>query len=201
MPPSPLPRVDRFRFELPESLRMTSAAPQVLARGRYIQLIREGHWEYADRVKGRCAVAIAAVTANQELVLTQQYRIPLKKIVIDLAAGLVGDEAGAEHEADQPAAERELLEETGYASDDWVRVFTGPLSAGMTTELVTFFVARNARKVGAGGGAGNEDITQHVVPLQSLLDWLRARTDEGILIDPKIYAAVGMLHLLEMQRH
>lgn len=168
---------------------------ETLHRGVYLQLLKQGRWEYADRVRGREAVAIVAITDKQELILTEQYRVPLRKQVIDLAAGLVGDVAGDEEEQARIAAERELLEETGYVAKTWEYVFTGPLSAGMTTELVSFFVARSAKQVGPGGGDGTEGIQVHKVPLGKLEVWLRRKGTSRRLIDPKIYAAVGILQL------
>jgi len=67
------------------------------------------------------AVAIAAFTKDDKMVLTRQYRHPLRKIIHDLPAG--GIHIG---EKPQQAALRELEEETGYTTDS----FSG--SAGST---------------------------------------------------------------------
>ncbi|HEV7223072.1 MAG TPA: NUDIX hydrolase, partial [Pirellulales bacterium] len=86
----------------------------ILAAGRHLQLVQQGHWEYADRTSAREAVVLAAVTDERQLLLVEQYRIPVGRRVIELPAGLVGDIAGEEDERLETAAGRELLEETGY---------------------------------------------------------------------------------------
>ncbi len=49
----------------------------VLAQGKYLQLIRDQHWEYVHRSKGVGATAIIALTKKRELLLVEQFRIPL----------------------------------------------------------------------------------------------------------------------------
>ena len=48
---------------------------------------------------------LVAVTIDGKLLLTEQYRIPVGRSVIELPAGLVGDEAGQEQEALATAAQ------------------------------------------------------------------------------------------------
>ena len=45
------------------------------------------------------------------------------------------------------AAKRELLEETGYESDDWEFLLSVPSNATMADNYANLFVARNCRKV------------------------------------------------------
>ena len=104
-------------------------------------------------------VAIIAVTDDGKLLLVEQDRPPVGRRVIELPAGLAGDENGAEHEDLATAARRELREETGYDAAEMVRVAAGPPSAGMTDEVITLFRARGLRKVDDAGGVGSEQIT------------------------------------------
>ena len=66
----------------------------------------------------------------------------------------------------------------------------GPSSAGLATEVYAMFLARDARRVAAGGGDDKEDITVHVVPLAEAADWLSARCRAGLMVDPKVYAGL-----------
>lgn len=161
---------------------------RILAEGRFVRMVKEGGWEWAERVRVAGVVAVAPVTPDNRLVLTEQYRRPVDARVIDLPAGLAGDVAGAEDEPLLVAARRELMEETGYESDRWELLTEGPTSPGMTNEMITFFLARNAQRTGSGGGDGSEDIEVHAVPLDTLHPWLEAKRAAGVLIDPKAYA-------------
>lgn len=60
-------------------------------------------------------VTVTAVTEDERLVLVRQYRFGAAEFTTELPAGLVNP--GEPH---REAALRELREETGYTSDDWV---------------------------------------------------------------------------------
>ena len=162
----------------------------VLGAGRHLRLVADDGWEYVERTNATGVVVVAAVTEDRKLVLTEQYRRPVNRRVIDLAAGLAGDVPGAESEDLATAAKRELLEETGFAAGEMVLLAEGPSSAGLTSEVVTFFLATDLTKVGPGGGDTTEDINVHLVPLDSVDDWLSQRRAQGLHIDPKIYLAL-----------
>jgi ADP-ribose pyrophosphatase len=163
---------------------------EVLAAGKYLQLVKRGHWEYADRHTCTGAVAIVAIADDRRLLLVEQFRVPLQQNVIELPAGLVGDVPGGEHEEMAEAARRELVEETGYEARHMRWLTRGPSSAGLTSEVVDFFLATGLARVGAGGGDHHEDIVVHEVPLDEVRPWLKRIVDEGKLIDPKVYAGL-----------
>jgi ADP-ribose pyrophosphatase len=174
-----------------------SAEPAVtLAQGKYLRLVSQGTWEYADRLRARGAVLIVAVTPERKLLFVEQYRIPLGCRAIELPAGLVGDIPGEEHEALQIAAERELLEETGYTATEWQWLMTGPSSPGMCTELMSLFLAKNLSREHAGGGDATEDIIVHEISLDDVPAWLHEQYKSGKAIDTKVYA--GMYFALHM---
>ncbi|HYG35224.1 MAG TPA: NUDIX hydrolase [Clostridia bacterium] len=162
----------------------------VLFTGRFLSLVKEGHWEYANRVNATGAAIIVAVTEERKLLLVEQYRIPCHARTIELPAGIIGDEPEAAHELHAEAARRELLEETGYAAGEIEPLTTGPASSGLTSELVTLFRASKLRRTGKGGGVAQEDITVHEVPLEEVHDWLEQRAAAGVLVDPKVYAGL-----------
>ncbi len=174
--------------------------PEVLATGKYLRLVARGHWEYADRVNSTGAVMIVAVTNERRLVLVEQYRIPLGQPVIELPAGLVGDAPEHGTESLAATARRELLEETGYEAAEMVEMLSGPTSAGLSTEVVTFFSATGLRRLHDGGGIEHEQITVHEVPLDTLWMWLADRAAQGVAIDPKILAGAYLLEHLEEHR-
>ena len=157
--------------------------------GRFLGLKERDRWEYAFRTNASGVVVLVPVTDAGELVLVEQYRIPVNSRVMELPAGLVGDSGNAE-ETFKTAAQRELIEETGYSATRLEELLTSPSTPGMADEMITIFFASGLERVGPGGGDGNEDITVHHVPIESAVEWLQARQAEGILLDPKIYAGL-----------
>ena len=171
---------------------MKKSPGRVLGEGKYLRLLDRDGWEYVERHNVCGIVAIVAITDSRRLVLVEQHRAALDARVIELPAGLVGDLAGAEHEDLAVAARRELLEETGYEAARLELVFHGPLAAGLSSSLITYFRARGLKKVHAGGGDENEEIFVHEVPLASADAWLAAQRARGCYVDPRLYVA---LHL------
>jgi ADP-ribose pyrophosphatase len=166
---------------------------EILYDGKYLRLMRTGHWEYAERV-GICGiVGIVAVTPEGALLLVEQHRPPVHAPVIELPAGLAGDHPGTDNEALADAAARELLEETGYAAETMTLLTAGPPSAGTTSEVITLFRADGLRRAGDGGGDHTESITVHAVPLPEVPAWLEARRQAGALIDQRIYTGLWFL--------
>ena len=164
-----------------------------LCSGRFLDLVQEGHWEYAHRSNATGAAIILAVTNDRKIVLVEQYRIPVHARTIELPAGIIGDEPEAGDESHADAARRELEEETGYAAQKMVALTTSPASSGVTSEIVTLFHASGLEKVGAGGGVAHEEITVHEIPLDQVDQWLSEQATAGRLIDSKIYASLYFL--------
>ncbi len=160
---------------------------RVLIEGKFLRMVVQSGWEWVERTNATGAAVIAAVTDDQCLVLVEQYRIPLACRVIDLPAGLSGDDPDAAGEETIDAARRELFEETGYEGGQWQFILHGPASPGLTTEAYSLFVVRGAKRTGTGGGDARENIEVHTVPLAGLDAWLDAKRRSGVVIDPKIY--------------
>lgn len=163
---------------------------RLLYEGEFIRAMRRGHWEYVERVRQIAAVMIVAVTPENELLLIEQYRPPVAGRVLELPAGLAGDIPGSEDEALLVAARRELLEETGYEAESWTVTTSGPTSPGLANEMVTIFLARELRRVHDGGGDESEDIVVHAVPLEGIEGWLERKAEEGLQVEPRIYAGI-----------
>ena len=119
---------------------------KILAQGRHLRFVSRDGWEFAERPHVTGIVVIVAVTPEDKLILVEQYRPPVGRRVLELPAGLAGDIDGAEDEDLSEAARRELLEETGYQAKSFVRLCEGPSSAGICSEVLTFFRRRDSRK-------------------------------------------------------
>lgn len=170
---------------------MRAKEDEVLAEGRFMGLARTGQWEYAYRVGTDGAVVLIAVTPEERLLLVEQFRPALRKRVLELPAGLSGDDEEKRGEALAEAAQRELIEETGYRAGRMIELRSGPASAGLSSETMTFFLAEDLEKVGAGGGDAQEDIVVHEVPLGEVERWLEEYSEEtGCLVDLKIFSGL-----------
>lgn len=168
-------------------------AREIMAEGRYLRLVKEDGWEWVERTGVTGVVVVAALTEEGRVLFVEQHRHPVGTSVIEMPAGLAGDIAGKEEEDLADAARRELEEETGYTADRMERVCGGPVSAGLSNEVLTFFRAVGVRKIGDGGGDGTEEITVHEIPLADAPSWLAQREREGVPADPKVY--VGLFFL------
>lgn len=169
-----------------------SSEPVVVAEGKFVRFLVKDGWEYVERPNCTGAVIIVGVTDAGRLVLTEQFRIPVGKPVIEFPAGLIGDEGQGKEDLTQ-AARRELLEETGYEAKRILPLAGGPTSAGLTNELVWLVQAVGLTKRSAGGGETDERITVHEVPLGEVERWLCQQEQRGKLVDPKVYAGLYLL--------
>ena len=163
---------------------------ETLYGGKFLSLVREGRWEYCERVNKTGAVMIFSCTPEGNVLLVEEYRPPIGQQSLCFPAGLSGDEGP---ESDAVAAQRELLEETGYEAAEMLYLFTGPSSPGLTSETVSFYLATGLRKVAQGGGVDNENITVHEVPLDTIDTWLAEQVAQGKALDPRIYTGLYFL--------
>lgn len=174
--------------------------PRTLYAGRYLSLRERDGWEFASRSNASAVAVLIAVTDADEILLVEQYRVPVECTVIELPAGLVGD-GNDPDEGILTAARRELLEETGYAAQRFTTEMSCPSSAGMSDEIISFVRASGLQRVNAGGGDSSEDITVHRVPLHQADAWIAERLQQGIPIDPKIFTALYWLRRDGLQPH
>lgn len=163
-----------------------------LHAGRFLGLYETDGWEYVSRQNASGVVVLVAVTEARQLLLVEQFRPAVRQAVIELPAGLAGD-LDDPHEGLLQAAQRELLEETGYAAGHLELLMSCPSSAGMSDEVISFVMASGLQKSGPGGGDASEDITVHAIPLVQIDQWLTGHLRRGTLIDPKIYSALYWL--------
>jgi ADP-ribose pyrophosphatase len=164
---------------------------KTMCEGKYLRLVRRGHWEYAERTNAGSAVIVIAVTPENKLVFVEQFRIPMNANTIEMPAGLVGDVD--EHDTLEEAARRELLEETGWLASEVKVLMVGPTSSGMSNEVVAFVRARGLTRVHAGGGDETENITVHEVPVADAPRWLAAKMAEGYGMDAKLWAGLWLI--------
>lgn len=101
-------------------------------------------------------VVIVASDADENYICVRQFRQGIKKVTTEFPAGGLERSDGMEYRAGKDtaasedaldAAKRELLEETGYESDEWTRLLTIPSNATIADNYAFVYMAVNCRKV------------------------------------------------------
>lgn len=175
------------------SMDQDAADLTILAETPYLRFVKRNNWSFVERTAASGVVCIIAKTDDGEVILIEQTRPPVDRPVIEVPAGLAGDLA--EH-ADEPlarAAQRELLEETGYQAGKMTEIMNVASCPGLCDEIVTFFRAEELQNVHDGGGDDSEDIRVHLVPLDQVDTWLAAQAEAGKLIDARVYTGLYFL--------
>lgn len=119
-------------------------ASEVVFEGKIWDIARES-FEYnggvlvREFVKHPGAVAVLAVDDHQRVLLIRQYRHPVRSYLWEIPAGLL-DVPG---EVRQAAAERELMEETGYVAQSWTKLTDFMTTPGGNDEVITIFLAED----------------------------------------------------------
>ena len=111
------------------------------------------------------AALIVAVTPDHHLLLKKEYRLACRSDVIECPAGMV--EKGEEP---LQTAKRELLEETGYISDNWT--YLGPTweSTSKLTNTMHLFLAIDCVQASTQRLDRNERIDVFSVPLSEAVE-------------------------------
>jgi 8-oxo-dGTP pyrophosphatase MutT (NUDIX family) len=144
-------------------------------------------WEALERLGISGIVVMVAITPSGNVILEKQFRPPLGRDVIELPAGLVEP-----NEPMEEAAERELIEETGWRAKKLAFLAEGPISTGASTEALRAYLCTDLEFVGKSGGDDNEIIEVIEVPLEQAQDYLRDAQAKGQLVDLKVFGLVEL---------
>ena len=125
-----------------------------------------------------CAIAL---TPEREIVLIEEYRHGIERFSMELPCGTPDDP----NEDVLTATKRELLEETGYAAQEWHALGSSTANTARQNNRVHAFLALDARKVADQELDPGEVIRTHVVPWATFL----ADLAEGRLEIPGLHLA------------
>lgn len=125
-------------------LKEKKIASETIYQGKILNLrvdtvrLPNGKESKREVVEYNGAVAIVALTAENDVVLVRQYRYPAQREFLEIPAGKL--EPG---ESPLACAQRELMEETGASSEKWRELCSFYSTPGFSTELMHIFLARD----------------------------------------------------------
>jgi len=114
------------------------------------------------------AVGVIALRSTGEMLLVRQYRHPLGKLMWEPPAGLLDDF----NENPLTAAQRELLEETGFEAHKWDVLFDMATSPGGSSEVIRCYLAQEVSEHPGGRPESHDeeaDMVVQWVPIQEVL--------------------------------
>ncbi len=135
------------------------------------------------------AVAVAALDADDRLMLIHQYRHALGRRLWEMPAGLL-DVAG---EDARETARRELAEEAGLAAEGWSVLIDLAPSPGFSDESVRVYLATGLRDVGRPALDADDEEADLEVRWVALADALAMAMD-GTIVNSSTVAAVLAVH-------
>jgi len=133
-------------------------------------------------------INVIALTPEENVLLVEQYRVGVDETTLEIPGGMVdGDEEPIK------AAQRELLEETGYGSNQWVKLGKTSANPAIQTNFTHLYLAKECRKLKEPENEGNEDIKVHTMPLPRFLELVKSGTIHHAIV----LAAVAQYLLAE----
>lgn len=110
--------------------------------GSFLQVMQDvvqlptGQHAIREYIKHPGAVAILALDSNNNLLMERQYRYSVRQIIYEIPAGKLDPD-----EDELSCGQRELLEETGYQAQNWVRLGECLPCVGYSNEKIIYYLA------------------------------------------------------------
>ena len=104
------------------------------------------------------------ITEDNHVIFVRQYKHAAGDVFVELPGGVIDED----EKNPVAAAKRELLEETGYTSDDVEQLLEVIDNPTKDTNKIYFFLARNARQVAEQDLDETEQIEVLKVPVQEV---------------------------------
>lgn len=134
----------KHKYQTITNLEETLIESIEIASGKWIKITHDtvklpnGKTAFREYIKHPGAVAILAITSQNQIVLEYQYRYPVGSIMLEIPAGKLDYK-----EDPLVAAKRELQEETGYSAKTWVKLGSCLPCIGYSNEKITYYLAQD----------------------------------------------------------
>ena len=146
---------------------------ETLAQGDFLTVKKDivslanGNISLREYVMHPGAVVIVPLLANGNVLLERQFRYPLQQVFIELPAGKIDPDEDV-----LKTGQRELLEETGYSAQKWVKLGVQHPCIGYSNEVIHVYLATN---LAAGRHQRDEDEMLEVfdVKLEQCLEMIQ----------------------------
>jgi ADP-ribose pyrophosphatase len=145
-----------------------SAPPWITVHRQQLLLPNGRTVEDYHQITMRDYAMIVAQTAEGKYIVERQYKHGIGKVSLLLPGGLIND-----GEDPQSAAQRELLEETGYHADDWRGLGVYVANSNYGCGHAHLFIVRNARKVAEPNSGDLEDMEIVLMDASGLIEAVR----------------------------
>lgn len=131
-------------------------------------------------------VTVIAITPDDELVMVEQVRHPIRAVTLETPSGFVD-----EGEDPVAAGERELREETGYRGSEAELIGTLMVNPSWQNTRVSVVLIRNATRDEEKDLDSGEDTRVRLIPLEKV----RTMLLDGEIVASTIVAALGLFQL------
>lgn len=114
-------------------------------------------------------VNVIALTETDEIVLIEQFRHGIEDVILEIPGGMIDED-----ERPETAARRELLEETGYVSDEFVLLGKSRPNPAIQDNWIYHFAAFNCEKKEEVHFDEHENVVTKLVPVADVKKLIRS---------------------------
>lgn len=113
-------------------------------------------------------VNVIALTEKSEVVLIEQFRHGAEEIVLEIPGGMIN-----EHESPEAAARRELLEETGFSSNEFIFLGKSRPNPAIQNNRIFHYLALDCKKTHETAFDEHESVKTKLVSMAEIENLIR----------------------------